>query len=156
MRFLKSLTALICLPALSLAADRAQWVQWRGNYRTCTVAQAAWPESLKPEHLKEAYRVPLGPSYSGPIVSENKVFITETVNKENEVTRALDRDTGKELWKVELPGAMSVPFFAASNGSWIRATPVYYGKRLFVPGMLDVLVALDAETGKEVWRADFR
>lgn len=156
MRFLKSLTALICLPALSFAADRAQWVQWRGNDRTCTVAQTAWPESLKPEHLKEAYRVPLGPSYSGPIVSDNKVFITETVNKENEVTRALDRDSGKELWKVEWPGAMTVPFFAAANGSWIRATPVYDGKRLFVPGMLDVLVALDAETGKEVWRADFR
>jgi outer membrane protein assembly factor BamB len=115
-----------------------------------------WPSSLKPEHLKELYRVPLGPSYSGPIVAADRVFVTETVDKKKEVTRALDRDSGKELWQVEWEGAMAVPFFAASNGSWIRATPVYDGKRLYVPGMLDVLVTLDAATGKELWRTNFR
>src|SRR5579875_3733476 len=50
---------------------------------------------------------------------------------------------------------MTVPFFAASNGSWIRATPAYDGQALFVAGMRDVLVCLDAQSGQERWRVDF-
>ena len=146
---------LVCLPAS--AADRAEWLQWRGVDRRCEVAQGTkWPETLDDASLVELYRIPLEPSYSGPIVAQDRVFITETVNKEKEVVRALDRDTGKELWNAEWPGAMSVPFFAASNGSWIRATPIYDGQKLYVAGMLDVLVALDGASGKEVWRKDFK
>ena len=94
-------------------------------------------------------------SYSGPIVSESAVFITETKEKTTEIVRALDRATGKELWRAEWPGAISVPFFAKSNGDWIRATPAYDAGTLYVAGMRDVLVALDARTGKERWRVDF-
>jgi outer membrane protein assembly factor BamB len=50
---------------------------------------------------------------------------------------------------------MSVPFFAASNGSWIRATPACDGQRLYVAGMRDVLACLDTESGRELWRVDF-
>jgi outer membrane protein assembly factor BamB len=67
----------------------------------------------------------------------------------------LRRDSGEVVWRVEWPGAMKVPFFANRNGSWIRSTPAYDGSSLFVAGMLDVLVSLDAKTGKENWRVDF-
>jgi len=107
------------------------------------------------ESLKLLWRVPLGPSYSGPIVSEEMVFTTETKNKETEVVYAFDRRTGKERWRASWKGAMSVPFFAASNGSWIRATPAFDGKSLYVAGIRDVLVCLDADSGKERWRVDF-
>lgn len=73
---------------VSVAADREQWVQWRGNARNCEVSKPVeWPSSLKPEHLKELYRVPLGPSYSGPIVSADRVFVTETVDKKKKLPR---------------------------------------------------------------------
>jgi outer membrane protein assembly factor BamB len=138
------------------AGDRASWPQWRGPDRTCSVAPtSAWPEKLDEATLVEQYRIPLASSYSGPIVSGERVFVTETVDRKTETVRALDRDTGRELWKVEWPGSMTVPFFAASNGSWIRSTPVLADGRLFVCGMQDVLVALDAESGAELWRRDF-
>lgn len=157
MRAFGLLFGVFALTAMAIGGERSEWTQWRGNSRTCTAtAPGPWPENLQPENLKELYRVPLGPSYSGPIVTKDQVFVTETVDKKNEVTRALARDTGKELWKVEWPGSMTVPFFAASNGSWIRATPVYSEGRLFVPGIEDVLVALDGASGKELWRADFK
>lgn len=95
------------------------------------------------------------PSYSGPIVSKDRVFITETRDRKFEVVRALDRKTGKQIWKAGWSGAMSVPFFARSNGDWIRATPAFDGKRIYVAGMRDVLICLDAEKGKELWRVDF-
>jgi outer membrane protein assembly factor BamB len=50
---------------------------------------------------------------------------------------------------------MSVPFFAKSNGDWVRSTPALDGDRLYVAGMRDVLVCLDTRDGKEVWRKDF-
>ena len=54
-----------------------------------------------------------------------------------------------------MAGAMSVPFMAKRNGDWIRSTPAYDGESLYVAGMRDVLVCLDAKTGKQRWRVDF-
>ncbi|MBL8816463.1 MAG: PQQ-binding-like beta-propeller repeat protein [Planctomyces sp.] len=153
---------MVCI-SVALAANeptaetaKGEWTQWRGADRMCRLSEPVeWPETLNEGALVQQYQVELQPSYSGPIVTEDKVFVTETVNKEMEVVRALDRATGKELWNVEWPGAMTVPFFAASNGSWIRSTPAWDGERLYVAGMLDVLVALDGATGREAWKVDF-
>lgn len=131
------------------------WPQWRGPNRDGQAIGPEWPERLEENSLEKLWRVPLGPSYSGPIVTEHLVFTTETENKELEVVIALDRKTGRERWRAEWEGAMTVPFFAASNGSWIRSTPAYDGESLYVAGMRDVLVCLDAETGQERWRVDF-
>lgn len=131
------------------------WQQWRGPNRDGQVGGPAWPHRLSKDSLTQLWRVPLGPSYSGPIVADDLVFTTETKNKESEVVSALDRKTGKESWRAEWKGAMTVPFFAASNGSWIRSTPANDGERLYVAGMCDVLVCLNAKTGKEEWRVDF-
>ena len=131
------------------------WPQWRGPSRDGQARGPKWPDRLEKGNLEPLWRVPLGPSYSGPIVTDELVFTTETKNKESEVVRALDRRTGKECWRAEWKGAMSVPFFAAWNGSWIRSTPAYDGQSLYVAGMRDVLVCLDAQSGQEKWRIDF-
>jgi outer membrane protein assembly factor BamB len=131
------------------------WPQWRGPSRDGQWSGAAWPERLTRDSLKLVWRIPLGPSYSGPVVDDQSVFTTETKNKETEVVFALDRKNGKERWRAEWKGAMSVPFFAAANGSWIRSTPACDGERLYVAGMRDVLVCLNAKTGKQEWRVDF-
>lgn len=131
------------------------WNQWRGPTRDGLIPGSNWPTTLSEKNLTQLWRVELDSSYSGPIVSESAVFVTGTAEKKNEVVCALDRKTGKELWRVQWPGALSVPFFAASNGSWIRSTPAFDGESLFVGGMRDVLVSLNAATGEEQWRVDF-
>lgn len=137
-------------------SDRtAVWPQWRGPQRDAIIDGGVWPAALRDDHLRLSWRVELGPSYSGPIVSQECLFVTETVGKKHEVVRCLDRVTGEERWRVQWEGAMTVPFFAASNGSWIRATPAYDGERLYVAGMRDVLYCLDAATGRTVWTIDF-
>ncbi|MFO0968309.1 MAG: PQQ-binding-like beta-propeller repeat protein [Gemmataceae bacterium] len=146
--------------ASSDAGDKAEptgssWPQWRGPTRDGQVNGPTWPDRLSKESLQQLWRIPLGPSYSGPIVADDLVFTTETKNKETEVVHALERRTGKEKWGAEWKGAMTVPFFAAANGSWIRSTPAYDGERLYVAGMRDLLVCLDAKSGKERWRVDF-
>lgn len=148
----------LCFLALAWVAtadESADWPQWRGPTRDGVAPGAAWPASLGEEVLKLSWRVELGPSYSGPIVVGDRVFTTETRDEATEVASAYDRRTGEGVWEVEWPGSMTVPFFAASNGSWIRATPVADGDTLYVAGIRDVLVALDTETGEQRWRLDF-
>lgn len=137
------------------AAD--SWSQWRGPTRDGHITGPAWPESLAPERLQRRWHVhDLGDSYAGPLVTETRVFTVGTVDKKHEVVRAFDRSTGTELWQTKWQGAMEVPFFAAKNGSWVRSTPAFDGERLYVAGMRDVLVCLDAATGKKVWEVDFK
>lgn len=135
--------------------DRLSWNQWRGPHRDGSISETRLPDSLSEEALQQVWRVPLGPSYSGPVLNSKYVFVTETVDQKTEVVRALDRQTGKEVWKQSWPGTIAVPFFAKANGEWIRATPVLAGDRLFVAGIRDLLVCLDANSGSELWRIDF-
>jgi outer membrane protein assembly factor BamB len=148
------ITTLVGL-GLPSAAGETDWPQWRGPHRDGRCDGPTWPKKLDSNHLSETWRIDLGPSYSGPIVSGNRVFTTETRDRTFEVVTALDRNTGERLWQHQWEGSLSVPFFAKSNGDWIRSTPACDGERLYVAGMRDVLVCLEAATGREVWRVDF-
>jgi outer membrane protein assembly factor BamB len=132
----------------------ATWPQWRGPLRTGEVPGGTdWPDSLA--GLTKLWRVDLDKGYPGPIVAEDRVFVAETANADTELIRALDRKTGRELWRASWKGRISVPFYAKRSGDWIRATPAWDGRTLFVAGMEEVLVALDGQTGAERWRVDF-
>lgn len=152
---LAALLSATILLAGNYRTESATWHQWRGPTRDGQIIGASWPEKLDTNHLRRAWVVELGPSYSGPIVGANVVFTTETKDKKLEVVTAFDRRTGKQIWCAQWEGALSVPFFARSNGDWIRSTPALDGDRLYVAGMRDLLVCLDARDGKEIWRKDF-
>ena len=145
----------VLLSTVVRAGSDTDWPQWRGPGRDGQVRGESWPDTLKEDALQPLWRIELGPSYSGPVVAGERVFTTETREKQFEVVTALDRATGKILWEAQWEGALSVPFFAKSNGDWIRSTPAFDDDTLFVAGMRDVLVALAADTGKQRWRLDF-
>ena len=140
-------------PAGALQAGPDTWPGWRGGGRDGRIPEARWPDRLGPEHLTQQWRVKLGRSYSGPIVSEDRVFTTASENGQ-EVVLAYRRKGGELLWKNQWTGSMRVPFFAARNGSWIRSTPTWDGSHLYVAGMRDVLVCLDGRTGRKQWSVD--
>lgn len=131
------------------------WTQWRGPHRSGVLENEVLESANELGDLEKGWRVELGPSYSGPIVAGDRVYVTETRDRQFEVVRALDRKDGRQVWEAQWESAMTVPFFAKANGDWIRATPIYDDGFLYVLGMCDVLVCLDAKDGKEVWRRDF-
>jgi len=163
--------ALIEAPPLPRAAlgsadtvqpNEREWPQWRGPRRDGSVAGLRWPDLLTGPDASAAPRVTLawsvgglGESYASPIVTERHVFTVGTESKRDEVATAYDRRTGEKVWERRWEGSLSVPFFAAKNGSWVRSTPAYDGESLYIGGMRDVLVCLDAATGEERWRVDF-
>ena len=147
--------AVVMLVAATAHAE-TPWGQWRGPNRDGFVAaDRRWPDGLDESRLEKRWRLDLGPSYSGPVIAGRAVIVTETRDKKTEHVRALDRVSGQELWQASWEGSLKVPFFAASNGSWIRSTPCVDGDRIYVAGMRDVLVCLEAATGREIWRLDF-
>ena len=147
---------LLLLPMLCSSLMAAEsWDQWRGPNRDGRISGAKWPTGLDEARLKKRWQLPFGPSYSGPVMNAERVFITETVDKKREQVTALRRSDGSVVWKRDWEGAMSVPFFARSNGDWMRATPALDGDTLYVAGMRDVLVALNSTDGSERWRLDF-
>jgi len=139
-----------------LQYDDMAWSQWRGPTRDGFVKKGApWPSSIAKDKLKLVWRKEIDKGYPGPIVSSKLVFTVETRDAKDEVVRAFDRKTGEQVWETEWPGSMRVPFFAWKNGSWARSTPAYDGKNVYVGGMRDFLVCLDAKTGKKQWSVDF-
>lgn len=143
--------ALSVLPSVSTAQD---WAQWRGPTRDGQAALSPkWPASL--DGLQQLWRIELPQSYSGPLVIGDTIITTASKDKTYEQAIAIDRLTGKERWMVQWEGYQKVPFFAASNGDWIRSTPASDGTRVYIAGMRDVLLCLDLKTGKEIWRLDF-
>ena len=91
-----------------VAVEAPSWPQWRGPSRDGQIAGPAWPRRLGEGEIKSLWRTPLAPGYSGPIVSDQAVFVTETADKKTEVVRALDRRTGAELWRHSWAGAITV------------------------------------------------
>ena len=146
-----AVTIVALLPSFATGAD---WNQWRGPNRDSQLTESEWPDALN-GRLNLLWEQEHAPSYSGPITQDGLVFTTETVDKTTERVTAYELKSGELVWQKEWPGAMAVPFFAASNGDWIRSTPAVSGNNLLVLGMRDVLVCLDTKTGNENWRLDF-
>lgn len=151
MRNLACAMAWVLFFAVSVRGE-STWPQWRGPTRDGIVTDKPWPQTLA--GIRQVWRVELGNGYAGPVVAADRVFTVESEGR-HEIVRALDRNTGRELWKAQWEGGANVPFFAARNGNWVRSTPACDGQSLFVGGMRDLLVCLDAVTGRERWRVDF-
>ncbi len=110
------------------AADSAStesasnWTQWRGPQRDGRLQRITVPEKLTGA-LDLVWEKNYSPSYSGPVIYDGLVYTTETVDRKSERVTAHRLEGGEVVWQKDWEGAMAVPFFAAANGDWIRATP---------------------------------
>ncbi|MCB1206022.1 MAG: PQQ-like beta-propeller repeat protein [Verrucomicrobiae bacterium] len=149
-----TLGSLVCL--IFLPEANAEWNQWRGPQRTGIISDdSAWPLSLGDGSLVKQWSAPLAEGYSSPISDGERLFTFSTKEETREVVKAFDLVSGKLLWERSWEGSIKVPFFAKKNGSWVRSTPAVHNGALYVAGMRDVLVKLDASSGDEIWRVDF-
>lgn len=156
MNLLRGISFATALTGWAVSATGDDWNQWRGPARTGAVAtENPWPEKLEGEHLTKIWEQPLAEGYSSPVTSAGQIFTFATKDKESEVIRAFNLETGEQNWEQNWDGAMKVPFFAAKNGSWVRSTPTIAAGAIYTGGMRDVLAKIDITTGKDIWRVDF-
>jgi len=97
------LSAIALLPLLLFAPtdDPPQWGGFRGPNGTGVGGAHPLPETLDPdESLRWRTEVPKG--YSSPIVTGKRIFLTAAEGEEL-LTLCLDRETGEEVWRREVP-----------------------------------------------------
>jgi outer membrane protein assembly factor BamB len=165
-------SAFIMLAASGLmatgAASAAEWRQYRGPNGDGSSGDAAinmnWPG--KPPAL--LWSVKLNDNgWSNPCVAGGVVFAIDhnntmgpaddqgkrKVEKGEDIVRALDLKTGKELWNAVCPGIKK------DQMGYTGAAPVTDGEKLYVVNRALVVTCLDIKTGKQIWQrnagADF-
>jgi outer membrane protein assembly factor BamB len=147
----KSLPVVVLgLAATALAA--ADWPQWRGparDGRSGVAARAAFPEALTP-----AWKVAVGEGHASPVVVGDRVYVFAREGEE-EVVQALELATGKRVWRHAAQAPYTMNSAATSHGKGPKATPVVAGGRVFAFGISGILTALDAASGRVLWRKEF-
>ena len=131
----------------------ADWPQWRGPARDGMAApgplRAAWPAALTP-----AWKVGVGIGHSSPVVAGGKVFLFSRQGEE-EVLESFDRATGRRAWRQAYAAPYTINSAAFSHGKGPKSTPVVSAGRVFTFGIGGILCAVDAESGRVLWRKDF-
>ena len=124
------------------------WYRWRGPNQNGHVTGRdllrSWPLG-GPEVL---WRKPIGEGYSTILASGNRVYACYNLS-DGEYLFCLNREDGAEIWRARLNEV-----FEEEYGNGPRSTPVLDNGRIYAMGSLAVLHALDATTGKALWRHD--
>ena len=98
----KTTTRTIVFLGMTLAAavSAADWANWRGPNHNGSSTESGLPVKFsKTENIAWKIVMP-GPSAGTPIIVGNKVFVSSTDPKAEELLAlCLDRRTGKELWR---------------------------------------------------------
>ena len=136
-------------PQSSIPSPRLDWPQWRGPKRDGSIAAALpaqWPEALT-----KRWEVTVGTGHSSPVVSGNRVVVIARQGEE-EIVRALDAASGKEIWRSAYPAPYVVNPAAQSHGPGPKSTPAIAGGRVFTVGIGGILSAFELASGKLIWR----
>ncbi len=140
-------TTVACI-SLADAVRAENWANWRGpNFNGATTEKNIPVTFSRTEGVVWSAPMP-GPSGATPVVWGDYVFISSTDDTAKTcVAIAIDRKTGKELWRVKVAeGAGKDRMSTFSNSS-----PVTDGKHVWYFYGNGELVCLDM-AGKEVWR----
>jgi outer membrane protein assembly factor BamB len=127
--------------------DTTGWTDFRGARRdghyTAGPIRTDWTT------LQPLWRQPAGAGHASFVVAGGRAFTIEQRGYD-EVAAAYDVLTGRELWTK----AWSALFQESMGGPGPRATPTCHDGRLYVLGATGEFRALDAATGRTLWRTD--
>ncbi|MBI3864010.1 MAG: PQQ-binding-like beta-propeller repeat protein [Planctomycetia bacterium] len=129
MRRAAAAVVLLSLGGASLIATArgGDWTQFRGpNASGHAVATGKLPAEIGPSsHI--VWKVPLPPGHASPVVFGDRIFLN-AVENEKLLVMALDRGTGKTLWKAEVPHDRLEEIHRI--GSHAQCTPAVDGERV--------------------------
>ena len=135
----------------ALAADAADWPQWRGPDRTGISQETGllkeWPEG-GPKLLWQTND--LGGGYSTPSIVGERLYLISNEGNEAEFVRALGVADGKEIWSTKIGKVGKPDQNPPYPGS--RSTPTVDGDLIYALSSDGDLVCLETSTGKIRWQ----
>lgn len=121
-------SALLWLVLVAVSASAADWPRFRGPNGRGVAESAPLPDKIGPaEHV--IWKTALPPAPSSPVVSGDRIFVT-AVEGDKLFTIALDRKTGKIVWKRESPRNRQEKI--DKRNSPASPTPVADGRNVYV------------------------
>ncbi len=137
------------------------WNQWLGNERDSVWRETGIAAEIPASGLPVKWRAPAGLGYSGPAVSDGRVFVADYLLQTGEIANSpgtrneltgqerllcLDADNGTVLWKHEYDRP-----YKLSYASGPRVTPTVDGSRVYTLGAMGDLQCLNVEDGRLLW-----
>jgi outer membrane protein assembly factor BamB len=147
-------TALLAVAIGPAPAQDADWPQWRGPARDGVASNTRLSRDWLKRPLAVRWRAAVGEGYAAPVVSGTSVY-TFGREQSSEVAQSHDLATGRLLWRVSYPAKHEEKEMKGAHGFGPRATPLLHDGRLFTFGINEVLSAIDASSGRLLWRIDF-
>jgi alcohol dehydrogenase (cytochrome c) len=142
-------SGLTCLACSLLGAAEGDWLTYSGNdagwrYSPLSQITAANIGRFRPQWLyqfRTTHKIE-----TSPLVRDGVMYLTGPVND----AAALDATTGRRLWhyRYRVPRAVNVCCGQVNRGL------AMLGDRLFMATVDAKVVALDARSGRELWRAE--
>jgi outer membrane protein assembly factor BamB len=143
------------VPAASVTqpATSSSWSDFRGPNRDGHYTErpilTAWPNG----ELKPIWKQPVGGGYASFVIARignGDLAFTIEQRGAQEVVAAYDVATGRERWTSK----WSAEFKEFMGGDGPRATPTYFDGYVYALGAMGELRALDAATGRTIWRTN--
>lgn len=136
----------------SLGILRAEdWSQWRGAKRDGIWRETGILDRIPESGLLIRWRAPVGQGYSGPVVADGKVYITDRLaNPDVERVLCFEEATGKPLWQ----HVYACEYADMEYGNGPRASPTVHEGRVYTLGTKGHLYCLDATKGDVIWKKD--
>ena len=110
------------------AAGEADWPQFRGPGGSGVAVSGKPPVEFGP-HRNVVWKTPLPPGHSSPVLTGDRIFVT-AYEDEKLLTLALDRASGKILWRREAPRPRREPFQRTHGPA--SPSPVTDGSNVYV------------------------
>src|SRR5690606_36098623 len=81
------------------------WPDWRGVNRDGIWGETGIVEKFEANELTPKWSVSIGSGYSGPTLSNGKVYLTDLIKNPSQTEGVLcfDQETGKKLWEFRYP-----------------------------------------------------
>ena len=139
-------TTLVVLLSIASIAD-PNWSRFRGPNGNGIASTTGLPAEFGPEK-NVVWKTAVPPGHSSPVLTATQIFMTGT-DGQKLVVLAIDRATGKETWRREVP-RVHKERLENVNGS-ASPSPVTDGERVYAFFQAFGLVAFTTD-GKELWR----
>ncbi len=135
-------------PTTDAVAD--DWPQWRGPTRDGVWKETGLLKEFSTEP-KVKWRAEIGSGYSGPTVSDGRVYVMDRMTEPEQIERVLcfAADTGAEVWKHQYPCEYRIGYTAGP-----RASVTVADGRAYSYGAMGQLICFDSSTGQVMWEKD--
>ena len=143
-------TVAALLVAATATVGAADWPQWRGPNRDGAAGSFNEPAQW-PERLQRRWTTRVGTGHASPVLAGGRVFV-HSREEENEVISAIDAAAGAVIWQDRYPAPYRMNPAATGHGPGPKSTPLVHGGRVVTFGISGILSALDARTGRVLWR----